>query len=71
MYISLYDRDLKHLTNVKNISFKKFERLFEFDSFKAKGKINLDSLGSSYYVVNNSIGVPLYYGLVRNLNLEL
>jgi hypothetical protein len=22
-------------------------------------------------VVNNSIGVPLYYGLVRNLNLEL
>jgi hypothetical protein len=71
MYISLYDRYLNHLTNVRNIKFKKFERLFEFDSFKASGQLNRDTTGALYYVVNSDTGVPIFSGLVGNVNLEI
>jgi hypothetical protein len=71
MYISLYDKKINHLTNIINVKFKKYERLFEFDSFKASGQLSKEITGSSYYVVKTDNGKNMFFGLVGNITLEI
>ncbi len=56
MYISLYNGDREHITNVGNITYDKTERVYDLDSFSAEGVSSEDINDAKIVVVNDDFG---------------
>lgn len=83
MYISLYGLvggTINHITNLINVEIEYTARLFDFDSFSAKGISDVDFSNALFYVVYNDDGSFIepvsartytgWTGMVKNIKRE-
>ncbi len=56
MYISLYDENRRHITNVDNITYDKTVRVYDPDSFTAEGVSSEDVNDAKVVIVNDDEG---------------
>lgn len=56
MYISIYNENKKHIDNINNVTYELTQRVYDFDSFSAKGISNIDINDVCFMILNDDEG---------------
>ena len=69
MYVSLFDIDLNHITNLSNITGTLITKVYDFDEIKLSGNdtmgVNINELNQAkWFRLNEDDGAEIYSGLV-------
>ena len=72
MYIALYDRQLNHITNVKNVTCDITKRTFDLDSASFEGLVDLgENVKHAFiYTLNEDKGKMIYSGYAKRIIQE-
>lgn len=70
MYISVYDENSKHLTNIDNILYDLTTRVYDEDSFSATGTSELDINNACYIILNDELGNYQYSCFCNGITSE-
>jgi hypothetical protein len=70
MYISLFDINQNHITNVSNVSYNLTRRAFDADTFTVSGFTEDNVLNSKIMVLNDENDNDVYSCLVDNLTID-
>jgi len=65
MYIAIYGRDLKHITNITDVKYEITERVFELDTSNFSGITNVNISKGLIFVLCNNTGKQVYSGYVK------
>ena len=67
MYVEIYDKNLNHVGNIINVSYKFTNRTFDFNTATVKGVLNdLDITSSLIAVVCDESGEQQFAGFIKN-----
>ena len=70
MYISLFDINQNHITNITNITYNLTRRAFDYDTFSASGFTKQNVLTAKIMVLNDEQDVDIYSCLVDNVTID-
>lgn len=70
MYISLYSDEMKHITNITNVTFELTQRVYDNDNFSADGVCDIDVNEATIMTLNDEYGNYQYGCFVDNITSE-
>lgn len=68
MYIEVYDRQLNHITNIRNVKFTITKRVFDLDTSTFEGSTDEDISNGLLFVLCDTNGKYLYSGFIKNIS---
>lgn len=66
MYISLFDINLSHISNVTNITLDMAKHTYDMNTFKGSGECTIDVKNAVLYTLNEDNGTLKHAGFVKN-----
>lgn len=70
MYIEMYDRQLNHVGNVRDVKYEYTRRVYDFDTSNFSGLCDANITGALIFVLCNEYGDYEYSGFVKNLSQD-
>lgn len=71
MYIAIYDRELKHITNITNAKYDITKRVFDFDTSTFEGKAEMDVTDNGFiFILCEANGKQVYSGFMQNIKQD-
>src|SRR5690554_4035782 len=70
MYIEMYDRQLNHIANVRDVKYEYTRRVYDFDTSNFSGICDVNITDALIFVLCNEYGDYEYSGFVKNLSQD-
>ena len=70
MYIEMYDRQLNHIANVRDVKYEYTRRVYDLDTSNFSGVCDVNITDAVIFVLCNEYGDYEYSGFVKNLSQD-
>src|SRR5690554_3857427 len=70
MYIEMYDRQLNHIANIRDVKYEYTRRVYDLDTSNFSGICDANITDALIFVLCNEYGDYEYSGFVKNLSQE-
>lgn len=71
VYLAIYGRDLKHITNITNAKYEITRRVFDFDTSTFEGTADTDVSENGFiFILCKDTGEQVYSGFMRNIKQD-